>query len=432
MANLVILGAQWGDEGKGKIVDLLSEKSDIVVRYQGGHNAGHTVKVGDDETILHLIPSGILHPGKMCIIGQGVVVDPKALLDEIEGLEKKGIEVAGRLLISDRANLIMPYHQVIDKSNESHRGEKKIGTTGRGIGPCYADKMARIGIRFVDLLETELFAERLADNLQNYNYILEKLYHHPDLKFAQIFAEYEAYGKRLAPYIADTSQYLAEATAQGRKIMFEGAQGTLLDVDNGTYPYVTSSSCCTGGSLTGSGIGPHGLNQVVGVMKAYTTRVGEGPFPTELFDKDGEKLRSVGHEFGATTGRPRRCGWFDAVVGRYAVRTNGLTGLALTKLDVLDDFETIKICTGYLVDGEKITHFPASLTKLRKVEPVYEELPGWKSSTVGAKSEADLPANAVRYIRRIEELVECRAILVSTGPKRDQTYITEEFSQLLS
>lgn len=431
MANLVILGAQWGDEGKGKIVDLLSEKADVVVRYQGGHNAGHTVKVGDDETILHLIPSGILHEGKMCVIGQGVVVDPKALLDEIEKLEKKGIKVAGRLLISERANLIMPYHRVIDKSNESHRGEKKIGTTGRGIGPAYSDKMARIGIRFVDLLETELFAERLADNLQNYNYILEKLYHHPDLKFAQVFAEYEEYGQRLKPYIADTSLYLANAMARGEKILFEGAQGTLLDVDSGTYPYVTSSSCCSGGSLTGTGVGPQAINHVVGVMKAYTTRVGEGPFPTELLDADGEKLREIGHEYGATTGRPRRCGWFDSVVGRYAVRTNGLTGLAVTKLDVLDAFDTIKICTGYKIDGEVVQEFPASLSKLRRVEPVFEEMPGWKTSTVGAKGEQDLPPNAVAYLRRIEELVGCKAVLVSTGPKRDQTYFTPDFDTLL-
>ncbi|ADU64934.1 adenylosuccinate synthase [Desulfurispirillum indicum] len=431
MANLVILGAQWGDEGKGKIVDLLSEKADVVVRYQGGHNAGHTVKVGDDETILHLIPSGILHEGKMCVIGQGVVVDPKALLDEIEKLEKKGIKVAGRLLISERANLIMPYHRVIDKSNESHRGEKKIGTTGRGIGPAYSDKMARIGIRFVDLLETELFAERLADNLQNYNYILEKLYHHPDLKFAQVFAEYEEYGQRLKPYIADTSLYLANAMARGEKILFEGAQGTLLDVDSGTYPYVTSSSCCSGGSLTGTGVGPQAINHVVGVMKAYTTRVGEGPFPTELLDADGEKLREIGHEYGATTGRPRRCGWFDSVVGRYAVRTNGLTGLAVTKLDVLDAFDTIKICTGYKIDGEVVQEFPASLSKLRRIEPVFEEMPGWKTSTVGAKGEQDLPPNAVAYLRRIEELVGCKAVLVSTGPKRDQTYFTPDFDTLL-
>lgn len=339
--------------------------------------------------------------------------------------------MAGRLLISERANLIMPYHRVIDKSNESHRGEKKIGTTGRGIGPAYSDKMARIGIRFVDLLETELFAERLADNLQNYNYILEKLYHHPDLKFAQVFAEYEEYGQRLKPYIADTSLYLANAMARGEKILFEGAQGTLLDVDSGTYPYVTSSSCCSGGSLTGTGVGPQAINHVVGVMKAYTTRVGEGPFPTELLDADGEKLREIGHEYGATTGRPRRCGWFDSVVGRYAVRTNGLTGLAVTKLDVLDAFDTIKICTGYKIDGEVVQEFPASLSKLRRIEPVFEEMPGWKTSTVGAKGEQDLPPNAVAYLRRIEELVGCKAVLVSTGPKRDQTYFTPDFDTLL-
>ncbi|WP_027389011.1 adenylosuccinate synthase [Chrysiogenes arsenatis] len=423
MSNLVILGAQWGDEGKGKIVDLLSEDADVVVRYQGGHNAGHTVKVGDVQTILHLIPSGILHPGKMCIIGQGVVVDPKALLDEIAYLEEKGIQVAGQLLVSERANLIMPYHRAIDKSNESHRGEKKIGTTGRGIGPCYADKMSRIGIRLCDLLETELFAERLADNLQNFNYILSKLYNLPELKFNDIFNEYQEYGRQLQQYVADTSLYLADALAAGKNVLYEGAQGTMLDVDNGTYPYVTSSSCCVGGSLTGSGVGIRGVDNALGIMKAYTTRVGEGPFPTELLESTGEFLRKEGNEYGATTGRPRRCGWFDAVVGRYAVRTNSLTGVCITKLDVLDKLPVIKICTGYRVGDELLHEFPASLTKLRKVEPVYEEMPGWQCSTVGTQSEADLPAAARTYLARLEELLQCPITIVSTGPKRDQTYI---------
>lgn len=424
MPNTIVLGAQWGDEGKGKIVDLLSEHADYIVRYQGGHNAGHTVQVGDFETVLHLIPSGILHDNKICVIGQGVVVDPHALLTEIDHIQAQGIDISGRLFVSERANLIMPYHRVIDKSNESHRGEKKIGTTGRGIGPCYADKMSRIGIRMIDLLEPELFAERLADNLQNFNYILSKLYSLPELRFDEIFREYRAFAERLEPLVADTGKMLGEAHEQNKRILYEGAQGTMLDIDNGTYPYVTSSSCSAGGSMTGSGLGLQGIDRAVGIIKAYTTRVGEGPFPTELLDSTGEALRRFGNEFGATTGRPRRCGWFDAVVGRYAVRTNGLAALCMTKLDVLDNFDELRVCTGYKIDGQIVCDFPASLSALRRAEPVFEALPGWKGqSTRGAQSDADLPANARAYIARLEELVGCPVDIVSTGPKRSETYI---------
>jgi adenylosuccinate synthase len=421
MPGLVVVGTQWGDEGKGKIVDLLSDQADVVVRYQGGHNAGHTVVIEDDTFILHLIPSGILRPGKLCVIGNGVVVDPAALLDEKRELEARGIEVAGRLRISAGAHLIMPYHKIIEKESEKLKGARRIGTTGRGIGPAYVDKMARIGIRVGDLLTPDLFREKLTVNLAEMNYLLENLYKVERLDFDQIYDEYRGYASKIRDMITDTSILVNKALDQGQRVLFEGAQGTHLDVDHGTYPYVTSSSAAAGGACTGAGIGPTRINMVVGVVKAYTTRVGSGPFPTELKDATGVKLKERGHEFGATTGRPRRCGWFDTVLVRYAVRVNGLSGIAVTKLDVLDECEEIKIGTGYRYRGEVLQEMPLEPAVLEKCEPVYETAKGWGQSTTGMTQFDRLPKEAKQYLSKLEELVRCRIFLVSTGSRREET-----------
>lgn len=424
MPAVVVIGTQWGDEGKGKIVDLLAPEADVIVRFQGGHNAGHTVVVDTNHFILHLVPSGILHHGKVCVIGNGVVIDPAALLDEVDALTAKGVDLKGRLAVSERAHLIMPYHKAIDKESEKHKGARKIGTTGRGIGPAYADKMARVGLRVADLLDPDLFRQKLTRSLTDMNYLLGQLYGVKGFEVDSVYNAYLGYAVRLRPYIADTADLLHQAIASGRRVLFEGAQGTLLDVDHGTYPFVTSSSATAGGALIGSGIGPGAIDRVVGVAKAYSTRVGEGPFPTELHDdQGGAELRAKGQEFGATTGRPRRCGWFDAVVVRYAVRLNGLSGLAITKLDVLDDSPDIKVCTGYRLSGATVTTVPAVAEHFERCEPIYETWPGWKQPTVGITRYEHLPVNAQRYLARLSELVGCPVDLISTGSKRDQTIV---------
>ena len=422
MTNVVVVGAQWGDEGKGKVVDIYTEFADDVVRYQGGNNAGHTLVVGDEKVILHLIPSGVLHPGKRCIIGNGVVLDPEVFIREITNLKASGrIADDASLLLSESLHIIMPYHKRIDIAREAKSGEKKIGTTGRGIGPAYEDKIGRRGIRLMDLVDSEIFSRKLRENLEEKNFILEKLLGEKPFTFEEIYNEYAGYAEILARYMADTTLTLHRDVKAGKRILFEGAQGTLLDVDHGTYPFVTSSSTCAGGACTGTGVSPRELHEIIGISKAYVTRVGSGPFPTELLDADGEKLRQAGHEFGSTTGRPRRCGWFDTLVLKYAVRVNGLTGVALTKLDVLDGFETIKICTGYEYDGKVLDELPANLAVFEKCRPVYEEMPGWQTGISGAKSFADLPLKAQNYVKRLEELMGCPIVLVSVGPRRDET-----------
>ena len=424
MANVVVVGAQWGDEGKGKVVDIYTEYADDIVRYQGGNNAGHTLVVGSEKIVLHLIPSGILHEGKRCIIGNGVVLDPEVFIREITKLKESGrIKDDACLLLSESLHIIMPYHKRIDIAREAKSGDKKIGTTGRGIGPCYEDKIGRRGIRLMDLLNPDVFAAKLREFLVEKNFILEKLLGEPPCCYDEINEEYQGYAATLRTYVADTSLILSMDLKSGKKALFEGAQGTLLDVDHGTYPYVTSSSTCAGGACTGSGANPRDIHEIIGISKAYVTRVGSGPFPTELLDATGEQLRQTGGEFGATTGRPRRCGWFDAMVVRYAVRVNGLTGIALTKLDVLSGFDTIKVCTGYTYNGQRVEDLPASLEVFEKCQPVYEELPGWKADITAARSFDDLPANARSYVRRLEELAGCQIVLVSVGPRRDQTII---------
>jgi adenylosuccinate synthase len=422
MTNVVVVGAQWGDEGKGKVVDIYTEFADDVVRYQGGNNAGHTLVVGDEKVILHLIPSGVLHPGKRCIIGNGVVLDPEVFIREITNLKASGrIADDASLLLSESLHIIMPYHKRIDIAREAKSGEKKIGTTGRGIGPAYEDKIGRRGIRLMDLVDREIFSRKLRENLEEKNFILEKLLGEKPFTFEEIYNEYTGFADILARYMADTTLTLHRDVKAGKRILFEGAQGTLLDVDHGTYPFVTSSSTCAGGACTGTGVSPRELHEIIGISKAYVTRVGSGPFPTELLDADGEKLRQAGHEFGSTTGRPRRCGWFDTLVLKYAVRVNGLTGVALTKLDVLDGFETIRICTGYEYDGKVLDELPANLAVFEKCRPVYEEMPGWQTGISGAKSFDDLPEKAQNYVKRLEELMGCPIVLVSVGPRRDET-----------
>lgn len=423
MSNVVITGAQWGDEGKGKIVDLLTEDADYIVRYQGGHNAGHTVVIGNKEFILHLIPSGILRPGKKCVIGNGVVIDPHALIAEIDSLIEKGIEIRENLFISGRAHVIMPYHRAIEKESEKLKGSLRIGTTGRGIGPTYADKMARVGIRVVDLIDREVFREKLKINLQEMNYFLEKLYGVKGFALEHVYHEYMGYAERLREFVVDTSLLLSRVIDEGKNILFEGAQGTHLDVDHGTYPYVTSSNATAGGACTGTGVGPTKIDRVVGVVKAYTTRVGSGPFPTELKDKTGEYLRERGREYGATTGRPRRCGWFDAPATSYAAKVNGFTDLAVTKLDVLDDLDEIKICIGYRYNGKIFSEMPSALKVLEACEPIYESIEGWRVSTSGISKYEDLPQKAKRYIKRIEELVGVEVDIISTGFRRDETIL---------
>ncbi len=426
MSNVVLIGGQWGDEGKGKIIDVLTERSDYVVRYQGGNNAGHTVKVGKEQFILHLIPSGILHPGKICIIGNGVVVDPAALISEIEQLRAKGIHVDGNLFVSELAHVIFPYHRRLDQLREGRNKSVKIGTTGRGIGPAYIDKAARIGIRMADLMDEEVFRKKLNENLQEKNEILAKVYGAEPFLFDEIFDSYLKHARQIRSHCVNTCLLLQKAIAQKKNLLFEGAQGTLLDIDFGTYPFVTSSSATAGGACIGTGVGPKYIDRVMGVVKAYTTRVGEGPFPTELKGEIGGMLREEGAEYGATTGRPRRCGWFDAVVGRYSVMVNGLESLAVTKLDVLDRLPTINICTSYRRGNERIDQFPANIEKLDTVEPVYEELEGWQASTKSAKKYSDLPGKAKRYLGRIEELLGIPIEIVSVGAEREETIFVNE------
>jgi adenylosuccinate synthase len=421
MAVQIIVGAQWGDEGKGKIVDMLAEGVDIVARYQGGANAGHTVCIGDKEFILHLIPSGIFHPHITCIIGNGVVIDPLALMSEIGQLASAGIQIGGRLLISHNAHLIMPYHKLLDTIREQM--PNKIGTTGRGIGPAYIDKFMRVGIRIVDLLDRDVLARKLKANIEEKNQILTKVYGETKLDVDAIIAEYQEFDKKIDGYVTDTSAFLNHAIREGKKIIAEGAQGALLDVDHGTYPFVTSSNPTAGGACTGLGIPPTAVDSIIGVVKAYSTRVGNGPFPTELQDATGERLRNLGHEFGATTGRPRRCGWFDAVSLRYSVQVNGIENIAITKLDVLDDFDEIKICIGYEYDGKRLKTFPTDVQTLERARPVYETLQGWKSSLSGATRHDNLPVNARRYIDTLSRLINVPVSLVSVGPRRDQTIV---------
>ena len=419
--NTVIVGAQWGDEGKGKVIDILSKDVDFVVRYQGGNNAGHTVIKSCGEFILHLIPSGILHPRVKCVIGNGVVVDPQALLKEVDELEAKGFDVKGRLFVSDRAHLILPYHRIYDRLREDKKGFTKIGTTGRGIGPSYGDKAMRCGIRIADLYDTPVFREKLKKTLLEKNEIFRKLYGHPGFSYEKIRLEYMGYAKRIKPFVCDTAQLLNNAVLHKKRILFEGAQGTHLDVDHGTYPYVTSSYVTAGGASVGSGVGPNVIHKVIGVVKAYTTRVGEGPFPTEFDAKLMAEIRKKGKEFGATTGRPRRCGWFDAVLVRYSCLVNGLNEMAVTKLDVLDDLKEIKVCVAYRHRGRLFREFPASLTLQREVKPVYESHPGWLKDTSASRKFSDLPVNARRYLKRLSELCGAPISLLSVGSHEKQT-----------
>ncbi len=418
--NIAVIGAQWGDEGKGKIIDILSQDKDITVRYQGGNNAGHTVVVGDKSYVFHLLPSAILHKGKMSVIGNGVVVDPKALLEEIDELNQKGIKVTpSKLKISGLCHIVMPYHRILDGLREERR-KNKIGTTGRGIGPCYADKVTRCGIRMVDLLNPNILESKLDDNLREKNEIFRKVYDRNDFAFGDIFSEYLNYGKRLAPYVCDTVLYLNQSIENKKTVLFEGAQGTFLDIDFGTYPFVTSSNSFIGGACSGTGVPPTKIDKVIACVKAYTTRVGEGPFPTEFKDELKDIIREKGREFGATTGRPRRCGWFDSVLVKYAVVINGVTSLAMMKLDVLDDLEKIKICTGYKFKGKTFKTFPMDFEVLSKAEPVYETVSGWQASTSGIRQFKKLPLNAQNYIKRLEELLKVRVDIISVGSKRDE------------
>lgn len=423
MPNIVVVGAQWGDEGKGKIIDILSKDADVIARYQGGHNAGHTVVVDDEEFILHLIPSGILHSGKICIIGNGVVIDPEALIEEIEGLKKRGVAIDGNLFISKNAHLIMPYHKIIDKESERSKGIRSIGTTERGIGPAYVDKIARIGIRMIDLLDPEIFREKLEANLSQINDLLENIYRSERFILEDIYSKYMGYVEKIGRYITDVSILANRYIDEGKNILFEGAQGTLLDIDHGTYPYVTSSNASAGGACTGLGIGPTKIHGVLGVSKAYTTRVGGGPFPTELKDELGETLRSIGREYGATTGRPRRCGWLDTVVIRHSIRINGLNGIALTKLDILDDYPEIKICVGYKYKGKTYDEMPHEPAVFSGCEPIYEKIEGWQESTIGIKSLDFLPKKAKAYIHRVEDLIGVKVDIISTSQRRDDTII---------
>jgi adenylosuccinate synthase len=423
--NLAVLGAQWGDEGKGKIVDLLTPNFSIVARFQGGHNAGHTVYVNGTKFVLRLIPSGILHAGVTCIIGNGLVVDLAALFAEVEELTRNGIDVASRLIISDKAHLILPYHRDLDLLSEARRRERKIGTTSRGIGPAYEDKIARRGIRVCDLMDPVGLEQNIRDNVTARNRLVQD----STMDWRPVFDQLLMYGQRLRPWVRDVSLMLAEAMRAGQAILFEGAQGTLLDIDHGTYPYVTSSNATIGGVCTGLGVGPRAIGAVMGVVKAYTTRVGEGPLPTELLGEMGNRLRDTGNEYGAVTGRPRRCGWYDAVAVRYGARINGLDALALTKLDVLDGLDRIDICTAYQCGSRRLTEFPSDIGQLAACEPVYETMPGWPSPTKGIRRFEDLPEAARRYIARLEEVSGVRAALISTGSERDDTIHRPEILQ---
>jgi adenylosuccinate synthase len=425
VANIAIVGTQWGDEGKGKIVDLLAADADVVVRFQGGNNAGHTMVVDGEQFISHLIPSGILQ-NKTCAIGNGVVVDPAVLIEEIDYLASKGIAVGPEmLLISDRAHVIMPYHKLVDLGRETMKGDKKIGTTGRGIGPCYEDKATRRGVRFVDLIDPESFAERLDAIVPEKNFYLEKFLGTPTVDLETVKTQYAEYANRLKPYVTNVSIALQNGAKAGKQILFEGAQGTHLDIDHGTYPFVTSSNTASGNACCGSGVGPKDIHGVIGIVKAYTTRVGAGPFPSELFDEIGDRIQQAGAEFGATTGRRRRCGWLDTVILNNAVRLNGLTGLAITKLDVLGELDELKICTAYELSGEQIGAVPANLNHLAACKPIYETLPGWRQDIRGVRRFEDLPELARQYLARIEALTGVKIQIVSVGPGRDETIVLD-------
>ncbi|MGL5086785.1 MAG: adenylosuccinate synthase [Clostridium sp.] len=422
MSAFIVLGAQWGDEGKGKLTDYLAEEANVVVRFQGGNNAGHTVEVGEKQYKLHLIPSGILHDDKLNVIGNGVAVDPNALFSEIDYLQREGVNVTPeKLIVSDRAQLIMPYHKTLDILQEKARGKNDIGTTCKGIGPCYTDKYERCGIRVCDLLHTEVFEQKLRLNIESKNAYITKVLGGEELNFDEIFNSYVKLGERLRPFVQDTSVRVYDEIKKNQTVLFEGAQGMLLDIDHGTYPYVTSSNTTAGGVSTGIGVGPTMITNVVGIAKAYTTRVGKGPFPTELEDETGEWIREKGHEYGTTTGRSRRCGWLDAVILKSTVRVCGLTSLVVTKIDTLANLEKIKICVGYNFEGKVIEYFPASLEDLAKCEPIYEEFDGWDDSIADARSYDEIPENAKIYLKRIEELTDTKISIVSVGPKRDQT-----------
>jgi adenylosuccinate synthase len=426
MANIVVIGAQWGDEGKGKIVDLLTEKFDIVARYQGGHNAGHTVIVKGKKFVLHLIPSGILHGNKVCVIGPGVVLDPKAFLAEVKMLEDGGIRVRGNLLISNRTHLILPYHRAVEQAAEAARGDKKIGTTSRGIGPAYEDKTGRRGVRVIDLFDADILKENIFAVTAEKNCLIRTLYHGEPLSAQAIYEEYLSYAPLLKEFVVDSSVYLNRQIRAGKKILFEGAQGTLLDVDHGTYPYVTSSNASAGGACVGTGVAPSLITGAIGIAKAYTTRVGGGPFPTELNGTIGETIRQRGDEYGASTGRPRRCGWFDGPATQYSALLNNLQAIALTKLDVLDEFKEIQVCTDYQYKGSPLQEFPAEIKVLEAVKPIYRVVPGWGCQTAGMRSYADLPQKAQDYLKLLSEITETEFSFISTGPDRDDTIIVPD------
>jgi adenylosuccinate synthase len=425
MTAIVLLGAQWGDEGKGKATDLLGDRVDYVVRYQGGNNAGHTVVIGDQKYALHLLPSGILSPNVIPVIGNGVVIDPAVLLQEIKDLNERGINTS-KLKISTNAHLITPYHRTIDKVSERFLGKSKIGTTGRGIGPAYADKINRIGIRVQDLFDQSILKQKIEAALHDKNQILIKVFNRKSITVDEVLNEYLGYAQVLKPYVTDTSLLLDQALKAGKVVLLEGSQGTLLDVDHGTYPFVTSSNPTAGGASTGSGVGPTKITRVIGILKAYTTRVGSGPFPTELLDEDGEALRKIGGEVGVTTGRNRRCGWFDAPIARYAVRVNGLTDFFLTKLDVLTGWEKIPVCVAYEIDGIRVEELPASQSDFHHAKPIYEYLPGWKENISKAKSVADLPKNAQEYVRFLEKVSGAQISAIGVGPGRDETIVVRD------
>ncbi len=425
MANVVVVGTQWGDEGKGKIVDLLTRYADCIVRFQGGNNAGHTLVVEGRQFIFHLIPSGILYENKKCMIGNGVVIDPEVLLAEMQELQETGLPVTPeRLMISENAHLIMPYHKALDLNQEAAlKSSKKIGTTGRGIGPCYGDKINRKGIKIGDLLDEDLFKEKLKDNIEEKNFLLTKQLNSEPVSFAAINSQFQVFAEKLSPYLGNVSVALDQARKSGKHILFEGAQGTQLDIDHGTYPFVTSSNTVAGNACTGSGFGPVHIDAVIGILKAYTTRVGSGPFPSELFDETGEQLQKKGGEFGATTGRKRRCGWLDSVVANEAIRLNSITGLAVTKLDVLSGQSALKIATSYEADGQTFKAMPSNIRITEKVKPVYEEVAGWQEEIGAARSLDDLPRQARDYIKRIEDITETPAVIISVGPARDETLL---------
>ncbi|MBC3075688.1 adenylosuccinate synthase [Staphylococcus epidermidis] len=425
MSSIVVVGTQWGDEGKGKITDFLAEQADVIARFSGGNNAGHTIQFGGETYKLHLVPSGIFYKDKLAVIGNGVVVDPVALLKELDGLNERGIST-DNLRISNRAQVILPYHLAQDEYEERRRGDNKIGTTKKGIGPAYVDKAQRIGIRMADLLEKETFERRLKENIEYKNACFKGMFNETCPTFDEIFDEYYAAGKRLKDYVTDTAKILDDANVADEKVLFEGAQGVMLDIDHGTYPFVTSSNPVAGNVTVGTGVGPTSVSKVIGVCKSYTSRVGDGPFPTELFDEDGHHIREVGREYGTTTGRPRRVGWFDSVVLRHSRRVSGITDLSINSIDVLTGLDTVKICTAYELDGEKITEYPANLDQLRRCKPIFEELPGWTEDITGCRSLDELPENARNYLERISELCGVHISIFSVGPDREQTNLLEQ------